>query len=57
MAEEKVTKVVLGAFWLTENLAALLLTQLKTVKNVCIYFRKTSKLHPSSPDRSLEVPQ
>lgn len=32
MPEEKVTKVVLGIFWLTEQLAALLLTQLKKVK-------------------------
>lgn len=53
MAEEKVTKAVLGAFWLTEQLAALLLTQLKRVKNVCVYFRKTSKPHPSNTDCSL----
>lgn len=55
MAEEKVTKVVPRIFWLTEQLAALLLTQLKRVKNVCIYFRKTSKEHPSNPDYSLQV--
>lgn len=50
MAEEKVTRVVSGAFWLTEQLAALLLTQLKRVKNVCIYFRKTSKQHLPNSD-------
>lgn len=57
MAEEKATKVVLGAFWLTKQLVALLLTQLKRVRNVCIYFRKTSKQHPSNSDRSLWVRQ
>lgn len=57
MAEEKMTEVVLGALWLTEQLAALLLTQLKRVKNVCIYFRKTPNLHPSNPDCSLQVLQ
>lgn len=36
MAEEKVTKVVLGIFWLTEKLAALLLTQLNRIKK-CLY--------------------
>lgn len=57
MAEEKATKVVLGAFWLTKQLAALLLTQLKSVRNVCIYFWKTSKQHPSNSDRSLWLQQ